>query len=66
MTTMELAMDSTVRRTVEDLKEAIEQRESTNRNLPELFLVEDGTGEEEDGGEGNVTTSQNSRWKVAA
>jgi hypothetical protein len=34
-------MDNTIRKTVEDLKEAIEQREGTSRRLQELFLLDD-------------------------
>jgi hypothetical protein len=53
-TTFKLTMDNAVHRTVEDLKEAIEQREGMNRYLQELFLLNDSYGKEEGGGEGNV------------
>jgi hypothetical protein len=47
-------MDNTIRRTVKDLKEAIEQREGTNRRLQKLFLLDDSTGEDKDGEAGNI------------
>jgi hypothetical protein len=52
--TIELTMDNAIRRTVGDLKDAIEQREGTSQRLQELFLLGDKNGEEEGGGEGSV------------
>ena len=56
--TFELKMDNVVRRTVGDLKEAIEQHEGTSRHLQELFLLNDSNAEVEDGGRNVIDSSK--------
>ena len=46
--TIELTMDNTICRTVEDLKQAIEQREGTSYLYRNIFL-DDSNGKEEGG-----------------